>query len=166
MPPGSADITLMAEQSQIAHTYMFGYLGDHTGDSDLQSYLTFQVTILLSAFVKSLEEEGITWVDKPSHQRQVKQQRDKEVYKYLSDGGLLGFSGNRVLHSLNQVKLTGQCGFDRNSFITLYVRAHNGLMQATRSWLHTSMIHSYLFSHCDFLFSPHNLQRDTQGGSC
>lgn len=48
MPPGSADITLMAEQSQIAHTYMFGYLGDHTGDSDLQSYLTFQVTILLS----------------------------------------------------------------------------------------------------------------------
>lgn len=48
MPIGYAGTTMVAEQSQGAHRYTHGYLQDHTGDSALHIYLTFQVMILVS----------------------------------------------------------------------------------------------------------------------
>lgn len=48
MPIGYAGITMVAEQSQGAHRYTHEYLQDHTGDSALHIYLTFQVMILVS----------------------------------------------------------------------------------------------------------------------
>lgn len=54
MPIGYAGITLVAEQSQVAHKYMHGYVQDHTGDPALHLYLTFQVMI----FVSELNAQG------------------------------------------------------------------------------------------------------------
>lgn len=81
MPTDYAGITLVAEQSQVAHKYTDRYLQDHTGDSALRIYLTFKVMILLSdlnaqrplyiprlsgGFCGKPVRRGITQVDKTS----------------------------------------------------------------------------------------------------
>lgn len=58
MPICYAGITLVAEQSQVAHKYMHGYVQDHTGDPALHLYLTFQVMI----FVSELNAQGPLYI--------------------------------------------------------------------------------------------------------
>lgn len=131
--------------------------------SDLNVQHPLYIPRLSGSFCGKPVRRGITQVDKPSLRRQMRH-RGKQKYASVSQtesfrafqGASAAFSQPGDDDKLNVV-------FLRSVFITPYVGAHNRLMQATRSWLHATH-HSYLFSHCGFLF-PYSLHRDTQGGS-